>query len=120
VEAIGIPIQFNFAGSAIESRAPRQYELLHTYGATQFEDGWRPETFGGLAEIGRLARMDGLLDEDADFLASEMKWYGEKTFGAGWKPREADDVLGKERADELRGPFEWIDANDEIRLNSVS
>jgi hypothetical protein len=117
-DAVGIPIRPNFAGVTIKSRTPRLYELLQAYGATKFEDGWRPETFGGLGEITRRARMGGLLDEDADFLFAEMAWYGPETFGTRWKPLEADETLGKERADELRELFAWIDAYSEKRLNS--
>jgi hypothetical protein len=116
--ATNITIEPNFAGLQIESKTPRLYALLNSYGAAKFADGWRPERFGGLGGVADLARRVGLLDEDADFFVSEMRWYGEETFGAEWTPLEADTILGKEQADELRGLFAWIEASNELKMNS--
>ncbi|UWU91481.1 hypothetical protein [Bradyrhizobium sp. CB1015] len=118
--AVGIRIEPNFAGAAIESRTPRLYELLNRYGAAKFRDGWRPETFGGLDEVATLARTSGLLDEDADFLVAEMTAYGGNAFGAEWKPREADEVLGHEGAEELRRHLDWLEATLDAKMNLTS
>ncbi|MDA9409840.1 hypothetical protein XH80_24760 [Bradyrhizobium sp. CCBAU 45384] len=114
--AVGIRIEPNFAGARIESKAPRLHELLNLYGASKFKEGWLPESFGGLGEVAALARTSGLLDEDADFLVAEMTSYGDTAFGAEWKPREADEVLGKERAGELRGLLDWLEATLDAKM----
>ncbi|MET4449155.1 hypothetical protein ABIB75_007467 [Bradyrhizobium sp. GM2.2] len=106
----------NFAGTVIESKTLRLHELLNLYGATKFKDGWRPETFGGLGEVAGLARTSGLLDEDADFLVAEMTSYGDKAFGAEWKPRQTDEVLDHGRADELREHLDWLEATLDAKM----
>ncbi|WP_152103485.1 hypothetical protein [Bradyrhizobium sp. TM102] len=116
--AVGIRIEPNFAGNLIESKTPRLHELLNLYGASKFKDGWRPESFG---ELAAMARTSGLLDEDADFLVAEMTSYGEQAFGSAWKPREADEVLGgMERADELRGLLDWLEATLDAKMYPTS
>ena len=57
----------------IESRTPRLYELLHAYGAAKFKDGRHPKRSS--ASAGRPPLAYGvLLDEDADFFVSEMRF----------------------------------------------
>lgn len=119
-KTVGIRIMPNFAGAVIESKTPRLHELLNLYGATKFKDGWRPETFGGLGEVATLARTSDLMDEDADFLVAEMTSYGDTAFGAEWKPREADEVLGKEAADDLRGHLDWLESTLDDKMYPTS
>ncbi|MBM7483874.1 hypothetical protein ACVWWI_002808 [Bradyrhizobium sp. USDA 3686] len=89
----------------IESRTPRLYELLHAYGAAKFKDGRHPKRSS--ASAGRPPLAYGvLLDEDADFFVSEMRFrltsssiaFGSRDIDS---PPEGDAVRRPEVADRM-------------------